>query len=153
MYNDHFCSFISDNSLITVAFKIRRHPRALIIHKTEFELISWGQTAGVNPNRVDRGNTKSCMACRKFVRLRPDASNYRPRRRQTLTLLLAACRSTKVLGSRCHFVPPYRNFRVVFVRGELSGSNAFSLFSHSSFPGWSVVDVIHRRERNFVVSR
>lgn len=119
---------------ITLALKIRRYPRALIIRSTEFELISRGETTGVNPNRVDRGNTKSCMACRKFVRWRPDPSNYRPRRRQTLTLLLAACRSMKVPGSRCHFVPPYRNFRVVPVRGERSGRNAFSLFSHSSFP-------------------
>jgi len=100
----------------------------------KFELISRGETTGVNPNRVDRWYHQELHGVPEvLVRWRPDTSNYRPRWRQTLTLLLAACRSTKVPSSRCHFVLPYRNFRVVPVRAKQT--NAFSLFSHNSFPG------------------
>lgn len=63
---------------------------------------------------------------------RPDASNYRFRSwSQTHALLLAACRKLrrKCSGSECHFIPAYRNFRIVSVRKWARPARRESLFS------------------------
>ncbi|KAG5320730.1 HNRPL protein, partial [Pseudoatta argentina] len=120
----------------------------------EFELISQGETAGGEPESCRsvvsssvpwHAGSSPSIATRRFQLPASISSNAH-------TFAHSFSFHESAWQCRCHFVLPYRNFRVVPVRVKRA-LNAFSLFSHSSFPGWSVVDVIHHRERNFVVSR
>lgn len=96
-------------------------------------------TASVNLDRIDRGIAKTA---------RNAGSSRRGPGGQTLPITGLAWRQThtfargsfetKVPGER-HFIPRYRNFRVVPVRVQCDATRCprprVRLFSHSSFPG------------------
>lgn len=125
--------------------------RALIIHRTKLELISRVVIAGVS-SRIVSIVLSLRVACRKFSSygdsLLPITGLDGVKRSHFCSRLLVRRKSLAADAILFYRIAISVSYLYIW-----SGPNAFSLFSHSSFPGWSVVDVIHRRERNIVVSR